>query len=82
MGAELSELLPHLATVADEIAIVRSLHAAGHEIAAVYAQPPRPAGRGQRETPCPVHRAALDLGLPVRTPARLRRDAADGRAGS
>ncbi|MCK8783059.1 methionyl-tRNA formyltransferase [Roseomonas sp. NAR14] len=56
---------------------LRALHAAGHEIAAVYAQPPRPAGRGQRETPCPVHRAALELGLPVRTPARLRRDAAE-----
>ncbi|WP_198371696.1 methionyl-tRNA formyltransferase [Roseomonas rosulenta] len=56
---------------------LRALHAAGHEIAAVYCQPPRPAGRGQKETPCPVHRAALDLGLPVRTPARLRRDAAE-----
>ena len=52
---------------------LRALHAAGHAILAVYCQPPRPAGRGQRETPCPVHRAALDLGLPVRTPARLRR---------
>ncbi len=56
---------------------LRALHAAGHEIAAVYAQPPKPAGRGQRETPCPVHRAALDLGLPVRTPARVKRDAAE-----
>ncbi|MEN0076965.1 MAG: methionyl-tRNA formyltransferase [Paracraurococcus sp.] len=56
---------------------LRALHAAGHDIAAVYCQPPRPAGRGQKETPCPVHRAALDLGLPVRTPPRLRRDAAE-----
>jgi len=55
---------------------LRALHAAGHEIACVYAQPPRPAGRGQKETPCPVHRAALELGLPVRTPARVKRDAA------
>lgn len=53
---------------------LRALHAAGHDIAAVYCQPPRPAGRGQKETPCPVHRAALELGLPVRTPARLKRD--------
>ncbi len=59
---------------------LRALHAAGHEIAAVYAQPPRPAGRGQKETPCPVHRAALELGLPVRTPARVRRDAAEHEA--
>jgi methionyl-tRNA formyltransferase len=56
---------------------LRALHAAGHEIAAVYAQPPKPAGRGQRETPCPVHRAALELGLPVRTPARVKRDTAE-----
>jgi methionyl-tRNA formyltransferase len=56
---------------------LRALHAAGHEIAAVYAQPPRPAGRGQKETPCPVHRAALELGLEVRTPARVRRDEAE-----
>jgi methionyl-tRNA formyltransferase len=56
---------------------LRALHAAGHEIACVYAQPPRPAGRGQKENPCAVHRAALELGLPVRTPARVKRDAAE-----
>ncbi|MDO9712028.1 methionyl-tRNA formyltransferase [Paracraurococcus lichenis] len=56
---------------------LRALHAAGHEIAAVYCQPPRPAGRGQKETPCPVHKAALALGLPVRSPARVRKDAAE-----
>ncbi len=56
---------------------LRALHAAGHDIAAVYCQPPRPAGRGQRETPCPVHKAALALGLAVRTPARVRKDAAE-----
>jgi methionyl-tRNA formyltransferase len=46
--------------------------AARHDIAAVYSQPPRPAGRGQRERRSPVHDAALTLGLPVRTPVRLR----------
>ncbi len=51
---------------------LRALVAAGHEVAAVYAQPPKPAGRGQREQKCPVHQAAEALGLPVRTPARLR----------
>ncbi|MBU8537451.1 methionyl-tRNA formyltransferase [Falsiroseomonas tokyonensis] len=56
---------------------LRALHGAGHQIACVYTQPPKPAGRGQRETPCPVHRAALELGLPVRTPARVKRDAAE-----
>jgi len=55
---------------------LQALRAAGHAIAAVYCQPPRPAGRGQRETPCPVQRAAEALGLAVRSPTRLRQDAA------
>jgi methionyl-tRNA formyltransferase len=54
---------------------LRALHAAGHAIAAVYCQPPRPAGRGHAVQRCPVHVAADALGLPVRTPARLRRAA-------
>lgn len=53
---------------------LRALAAAGHEIAAVYSQPPRPAGRGQSVRLCPVHAAALDMGLEVRTPSRLRRE--------
>ncbi|MGA3400600.1 MAG: methionyl-tRNA formyltransferase [Acetobacteraceae bacterium] len=53
-----------------------ALHQAGHVIAAVYCQPPRPAGRGQAVQRCPVHRTADELGLAVRTPARLRNDAA------
>lgn len=56
---------------------LQALHRAGHEIAAVYSQPPRPSGRGFAVTPCPVHAAALALGLPVRTPARLRNDAGE-----
>ena len=52
---------------------LRALHHA-HEIAAVYCQPARPAGRGQLLTPCPVHAEATRLGLAVRTPERLRRD--------
>lgn len=52
---------------------LHALQGAGHEIAAVYCQPPRPAGRGNRLTPCPVHAAAVLLGLPVHTPERLRR---------
>jgi methionyl-tRNA formyltransferase len=53
---------------------LRALHGAGHDIAAVYCQPPRPAGRGQALRRCPVHVAADALGLEVRTPERLRRD--------
>jgi len=59
---------------------LRALHEAGHEIVAVYCQPPRPAGRGQAVRPCPVHAAAEALGLPVRTPARLRKDQAEHEA--
>jgi len=54
---------------------LRALHDAGHEIAAVYCQQPRPAGRGHTVRQCPVHRAALELGMPVLTPARLRGNA-------
>lgn len=54
---------------------LRALHSA-FEIAAVYTQPPRPAGRGQAPRPSAVHRAAEALGLPVRYPARLRGEAA------
>ena len=53
-----------------------ALHAAGHAIAAVYCQQPRPAGRGQALRPCPVHKAAEAMGLAVRTPTRLRTDLA------
>lgn len=53
---------------------LRALHAVGHEITAVYCQPPRPAGRGHAVRRCPVHEAALGLGLEVRTPLRLRRE--------
>lgn len=52
---------------------LRALAAAGHEIAAVYTQPPRPAGRrGLEVTKSPVHRAAEELGVPVRTPQSLK----------
>jgi len=61
------------------IPALRALHTE-HEIAAVYCQPPRPAGRGQALTPCPVHAEALRLGLEVRIPARLRRDEAEHRS--
>jgi methionyl-tRNA formyltransferase len=50
-----------------------ALHAAGHEICAVFTQPPRAAGRrGLELTRSPVHERAEQLGLAVRTPAKLR----------
>ena len=37
------------------VGVLKALIAAGHEIACVYSQPPRPAGRGRKLTPTPVH---------------------------
>jgi methionyl-tRNA formyltransferase len=55
---------------------LRALAEAGHEIAAVYTQPPRPAGRrGLDLTPSPVQREAERLGLAVRTPVSLKGEA-------
>ncbi|WP_322866757.1 methionyl-tRNA formyltransferase [Aquicoccus sp. G2-2] len=49
-----------------------ALIAAGHEVACVYCQPPRPAGRGKKDRPTPVHARAEALGLPVRSPRSLK----------
>jgi methionyl-tRNA formyltransferase len=49
---------------------------AGHEIAAVYTQPPRPAGRGMDERKSPVHLCAEARTIPVHTPHSLRDPAA------
>ena len=49
-----------------------ALLAAGHEVVAVYSQPPRPAGRGKGLKPSPVHQRADALGIEVRTPLTLR----------
>ena len=45
---------------------------AGHEVVAVYSQPPRPAGRGKAPRPSPVQQAAEARGIEVRTPLTLR----------
>jgi methionyl-tRNA formyltransferase len=49
---------------------------AGHEIALVVTQPDKPAGRGRRLTPSAVKTLALERGLPVLEPVRIRTDAA------
>ena len=56
---------------------LQALYGAGHDIVAVYTQPGRSAGRGQAVRRSPVHNAADKLGLPVRTPPRLRTDTAE-----
>lgn len=45
---------------------------AGHEVVAVYSQPPRRAGRGKALTPSPVQQRAEALGIDVKTPISLR----------
>lgn len=49
-----------------------ALHVAGHEISAIYSQPPRPAGRGKGVRPSPVQSRGEQLGIAVRTPISLR----------
>lgn len=54
---------------------LRALHAApDFRIVAVYSMPDRPKGRGHQTGMTPVKRVALDLGLPIATPASFRRD--------
>lgn len=65
---------PDFAVAAFE-ALVKEAQAAGHTIAAVYTQPPRPAGRGHKLHPSPVQRRAEELGLPVRHPKTLKKSA-------
>ena len=67
--------LAFMGSPAFAVPTLHALHRAGHRIAAVYAQPPRPAGRGRALTPCPVQAAAETLWLQFRTPARLRGNA-------
>ncbi|SCW94319.1 methionyl-tRNA formyltransferase [Sphingobium faniae] len=51
---------------------LNALGQAGHEIVAVYSQPPRPAGRGKALRPSPVHQRAEAMGIDVRTPMNLK----------
>jgi methionyl-tRNA formyltransferase len=54
---------------------LRALKEAGHEIVAVFTQPPRPGGRrGLDLQKSPVHQAAELLGVPVRTPLNFKAD--------
>lgn len=54
---------------------LRALAEAGHDIACVYTQPPRPAGRGKKLSPSPVQVEAERLGVPVRSPRSLKGEA-------
>ena len=51
---------------------LRALAAAGHRLGGVYTQPDKPAGRGGEIAAPPVKRAAIELGLPVYQPEKIR----------
>ncbi|MEL6520629.1 MAG: methionyl-tRNA formyltransferase [Pseudomonadota bacterium] len=51
---------------------LEALVAEGHDIVAVYTQPPRPAGRGKKDRPSPIQKRAEELGLDVRHPKSLK----------
>ncbi|MCO4842485.1 MAG: methionyl-tRNA formyltransferase [Yoonia sp.] len=54
------------------VPVLDALVDAGHDIAAVYSQPPRPAGRGKKDRPSPVQARAEELGLTIRHPVSLK----------
>ena len=58
------------------VPILTALLEAGHEVAGVYTQPDRPAGRRGRPAPSPVKEAAEERGLPIFQPPSLKREAA------
>src|ERR1700745_2199219 len=64
--------LVFMGTPAFAATILDALIGAGHDVVAVYTQPPRPAGRGHRPQPTPVQLLAKRHGLPIHCPATLR----------
>jgi methionyl-tRNA formyltransferase len=65
--------LVFLGTPAFAVPTLERVVAEGHSVLAVVTQPDRPRGRGQNAAPPPVKQAALNLGLPVYQPERVRR---------
>lgn len=64
--------LAFMGTPSFAVPALAALLDAGHDIAAVYTQPPRPAGRGQKEKFSPVQEFAAAQGLNVRTPRNFK----------
>jgi methionyl-tRNA formyltransferase len=64
-----------MGTPAFAVPTLEALVQAGHRIAAVYTQTPKPAGRGKSTQTTPVHQAAEILGIPVRTPRTMKHPA-------
>lgn len=68
--------LAFMGTPGFSVPALDALVRAGHEVEAVYTQPPRPANRGKKPTPSPVHIAADKMGIPVRHPSSLKTEEA------
>lgn len=65
--------LVYLGTPQFAVPTLERMVEAGHEVVAVFTQPDRPKGRGQKDAMPPVKEAALRLGLPIHQPERVRR---------
>ena len=61
-----------MGTPAFAVPALAALLDSSHEVVAVYSQPPRPAGRGLKLTPSPVHQLAESRNVPVYTPVSLK----------
>jgi methionyl-tRNA formyltransferase len=61
-----------MGTPAFALPTLEALIGSRHDVVAVYTQPPRPAGRGQKLTPSPIHQRAESAGIPVHTPESLK----------
>lgn len=67
-----------MGTPAFSVPALRALAASDHDVVAVFSQPPRPAGRGKKDRPSPVHETADSLGIRVETPETLKAPAVQG----
>lgn len=56
------------------VSALKSIIKEGHEVVAVYSQPPRPAGRGKTKRPSPVHAYALEHNIPTHTPLNFKEE--------
>lgn len=73
-GAAMTLRIAFMGTPDFALPALSALVEAGHDVCCVYTQPPRPAGRGQKERRSPVHDFADDHDIPVRTPRSLKSD--------
>ncbi len=70
-GVEVMRII-FMGTPAFSVHALEAIIKAGHEVVAVYSQPPRPSGRGQLLHKSPVHGVALNYNIPVFTPKSLK----------